>query len=82
MPTITVYKSNFICYDLNPLKHGRFLDFFFFFIGASATKRFARPRICRYGLPQHILSKRQKAREGAPPPREVRGYSAKQIWNE
>ena len=34
------------------------LYFYFFFIGASATKRFA--RIFRYGLPQHILSKYQK----------------------
>ena len=39
------------------------LNFMIFFIGASATKRFARSRI-RYGLPQDILSKRQKAREG------------------
>ena len=33
-------------------------------IGVSATKRFARSRIFRYGLPQDILSKRQKAGEG------------------
>jgi len=44
----------------------------FFFIGASASKRFARSRIFRYGCLKIILSKRQKAREGgaysAPPP--------------
>ena len=33
-------------------------------IGASATKRFARSRIFRYGLPQNILSERQKGFEG------------------
>ena len=70
---------------LNPLKQGRFLDRFskcsergknyffylFFFIWASATKRIAKSIIFRYWLPQDILSKRQKAREGgayrAPP---------------
>jgi len=44
----------------------------FFFIGTSATKRSARSRICRYGWPQDILSKKQIKREGgafsAPPP--------------
>ena len=39
-----------------------FLDFFF--IGASATKMFPRSRIFRYGLPQDILNKREKSREG------------------
>ena len=33
---------------------------FFLFIGAFATKRFARSRIFRFGLHQDILSKRQK----------------------
>ena len=63
---------------LNPLTHGwlsdpyfkvlwegckaKFCDFFF--IGASATKRFARSRIFRYGCLKIILSKTQKAREG------------------
>ena len=48
----------------------------FFFIGTSATKRFAiaRSRIFRYGLSHDILSKRQRKREGgayrapSPPP--------------
>ena len=38
--------------------------FNFFFLRGSATKRFARSRIFRYGLPQDILSKRQKSFEG------------------
>ena len=40
----------------------KFLDFFL--IGTSATKWFAGSRIFRYGLPQDILSKRQRKREG------------------
>jgi len=42
---------------------GQFFFFFFFFIGTSATKRFARSRIFRYGLPQDILNKRQRIKE-------------------
>jgi len=38
--------------------------FFFYFIGAFATKRFARSRIFRYGCLMIILSNRQKEREG------------------
>ena len=38
--------------------------FFLFFIRTSATKRFAGSRIFRYGLPQDILSKRKRKREG------------------
>ena len=45
---------------INPLTHGRFSDPYF--IGASATKRFARSRIFRYKCLQIFLSKRQKAR--------------------
>ena len=40
----------------------KFLDFFF--IGASATKRFARSRFFRYGCLMIILSNRQKERGG------------------
>ena len=51
--------------------------FRFFFIGKSATKKFARSRIFRYGLFNVILSKRQRKREGgaysAPPPHALRG---------
>ena len=46
-------------------------DFLHIYIWAFATKRFARSRIFRYGLPQDILSKKRKqGREGrtAPPP--------------
>ena len=63
---------------LNPLTHGRFSDPYFkvlsegdktkfldfLFIGASATKWFARSRIFKYGCLKIILSIRQKAREG------------------
>ena len=62
----------------NPLIHGRFSNPFkvlgeggktkfldlFIFIGASATKRFARSRIFRYGCFMIFLSNRQKEREG------------------
>ena len=46
----------------------KFVDFSF--IGASETKRFARSRIFRYGLPQDILSKWEKkhGREGRTAP--------------
>ena len=43
------------------------LHFMIFFIGASATKRFARSRINRYWCLMIILSNRQKEREGGPP---------------
>ena len=43
---------------------GKTKFFDFFSLGASATKRFARSIIVRYGLRQDILSRRQKAREG------------------
>ena len=36
----------------------------YFFIGAFATKRFARSRIFSYGLPQDILSKKTKSKRG------------------
>ena len=71
--------------DFNPLTQGRFSDPYFkvlweggktkfldfFFIRASATKRFARSRIFKYGCLVIILRNRQKEREGgstAPPP--------------
>ena len=67
-----------IVWCINPLTHGRFpdpyfkvlckgvkLNFLIFFIGASATKRFARSRIFRYGCLMIILSNRHKEREGA-----------------
>ena len=45
---------------------------FFYFIGASATKRFLGSRVFRYGLSQDILSKRQRSKGGRgvqrPPP--------------
>ena len=53
------------------------LNFFFFFIGASATKRFAGSRIFTYGCLMIFLSNRQKEREGRgiqrPPPHGLRG---------
>ena len=42
------------------LRGGKSKFFDFFFIGASATKKFAKSNIFRYGLPLDILSKRQK----------------------
>ena len=65
---------------INSLKHGGFWTVrggktkfcYFISIGASAKKRCTRSRIFRYGFPQDILSKGQKARKGgaysAPPP--------------
>ena len=66
-------KQNYL---FNPLGHGRFSNPYFkvlreggktkfldFFIGASATKRFARSRIFKYGLPPDILSKRQSRQD-------------------
>ena len=40
------------------------LHFRFFFIGASATKGFARSRLFRYGLPYNISSKGQITKTG------------------
>ena len=83
---------------LHPLVHGRFLDRyfkcskregdqifgFFFFIWTSATKRFARSRILRYGLPQDILNIRQRKREGgaysAPLPPWIKGLKLYTTW--
>ena len=59
---------------LNPLIHGLFPDqcfkvlwegvtLFFFFIGAYATRSFARSNIFRYGVPKDILSTGQKTKE-------------------
>ena len=52
----------------------------FFFIGASATKRFAMSRIFRYGCLMIILSNRQKKRRTAPPPHELRGLKMHTIF--
>ena len=50
---------------IDRLQRGEPIFFFLFvFIGESATKRFAGSRIFRYGLPQDILSERQRKREG------------------
>ena len=62
----------------------KFIDFFFF-IGASATERFARSSIFKYGCHKIILNKRQK-REGrtAPFPRDkgVNQMTSKyKVWN-
>ena len=56
--------------DKNHLGHGPFLYLFVKF--TSATRRFARSRIFRYGLHEDILSKGQKTKGGwglkVPPP--------------
>ena len=79
-------------HKFNPLTHGRFSDphfkvlweggktkfLDFFFIGASATKRFARSRIFRHGCLMIILSKgKKKGKVGrtAPPPPWFKGLT-------
>ena len=81
----TPIDSHVLFGNLRTSEHGRFLDrffkegvkLFFLYIRPSATKRFARSRIFRYGCLMIILSNRQKEREGggrtAPTPHGFRG---------
>ena len=76
-------------YFFNPLKYGRFLDRYFKVLWGGGrdirSKRFARPRIFRYGLSHDILSKRQRKREwgaySAPPCFKGKFNLLKGTWN-